>query len=355
MFRLIPHVRVVALSLTLTAASLCQSVNDNINAVMSNKEVRKAATNILEATVPPGFTPTEFTVRISVGADGTVQNVSNSHSLPESLFSAAADAARQWRFPSDSDGRKSHGFQAEITFHGPVVGTVTARDGTPVAGVQVFGSKWKACCPYQRDSMTTDKSGSFRIEHPGEVLHFLPGDSFQLQSLVVTPGMSTLNVILDPASNNFTFPACSKPQRGFERIGWGEYGLQFDVPRGDAHLIRGKVDVDYIVHTVRAKHGDGRVEFWFGPYAMDSTPDDEQFVESETFATRNVVTPQGLVRGSEGGVIGRDIWGHLPNGKMWRQMAIVGEGARYRDVRPETAALFDQIINSACWVPDPKP
>jgi hypothetical protein len=320
---------------------------------MSNREARKTATIILEATVPSGFSPTEFTVRISVGADGAVKHVSNSGSLPEPLFAAAAKTARQWRFPSVRDGGKPHGFEAEITFHGRIAGTVTAKDGTLIAGVLVSGSEWD-CCPSKRDSMTTDTSGSFEIEHPGAVLHFVPNDGFQPQSLVVTSEMSTLKVALDSESNRLSLAACSEPERNFERIGWGKYDLQFDVPLHDVRLIRGKADVDYIVHIVKAKHSEDRVEFWFGPYAMDSTPDDEQYVESETFATRNVVIPPGLVRGSKGGVIGTDTWGRLPNGKMWRQIAVVGEGARYRDVSPEDAALFDQIINSACWSPTPE-
>jgi hypothetical protein len=307
----------------------------------------------MEATVPQGLNPTEFTVRVSVGADGIVRNVSNPYALPDSLFAAAADAARQWHFRSGRKGDKSSGFEAEITFHGPVAGTVTTKDGAPVAGVKVIGSEW-ACCPQKRDIMTTDKSGSFSVAHPGVLLHFLPGDRFQPRSIVVTSKMSTLNVALDPASNNLPVPICGKPQAGFERIGWGQYGLQFDTPRHDARLHRGDVDVDYVVHIVKAKHGNDRVEFWFGPYAFNPTPDDEQFVESETFATRNVVKGPDPVDGGEGGVIGGDTWGRLPNGNMWRHMAIGLEGAMYRDVNSENAALFDRIINSACWIEYPK-
>lgn len=355
MFRgLVPGIRSVCFALALTAVALCQSSTDRVRGVLSNRQARRVATNILEATIPAGFNSTEFTVRVSVGADGTVRDVSNPHSLPAPLFAAAANVARQWSFRTDGDGGKAHGFEAEITFHGPIVGKVIAGDGRPLAGVVVSGSIWKACCPYQRDSMTTDKNGSFRIEHPGMVLHFLPDEDFQPKSLVVTSEMSTLNVTLDRASNNLSLAACSEPQRGFERIGGGKYGLHFDVPQREVRLIRGKVDVDYVVHIVKTKSGEDQVEFWFGPYAMNSAPDDEQFVESETFASREVIMPPDLVRGSGGGAIGMDTWGRLPNGKLWRQMATVGQGgARYRKVSPDNAALFDRIINSACWIPYP--
>jgi hypothetical protein len=125
------------------------------------------------------------------------------------------------------------------------------------------------------------------------------------------------------------------------------------VPPREVRLNLGETDVDYVVHTVKAKHGNDRVEFWFGPYAMSPTPDDEQFVESEAFATRNVVKPSNPTDGS-GGVVGSDTWGRLADGTMWRQMAFGLEGARYQNVSSENAALFDRIINSACWIDYPK-
>jgi len=153
----------------------------------------------------------------------------------------------------------------------------------------------------QRDVVTTDKSGSFRIEHPGTVLHFLTDLAFQPQSMIISPEMSTVDVTLEPASTSLSLTACSEPRHGFERIGWGKPGLPFDVPQHDVRLIRGKVDVDFVAHTIKAKSSNDRLELWFGPYAMNSAPDDEQFVESLAFTTRNVVMPPGLVRGSEGG------------------------------------------------------
>jgi hypothetical protein len=93
----------------------------------------------------------------------------------------------------------------------------------------------------------------------------LPADSFQPQSLVVTSEMSTLTVNLDAASKPLSLAPCRKSQAGFQRISMGRYGLQFDVPRRDVVIKLGKVDVDYLVHIVKAKRSDDRVEFWFGP------------------------------------------------------------------------------------------
>jgi hypothetical protein len=336
----------------LATASLSQSSRSNPANILSNTEARKLASYIEEAALPSVPIPTEFTVRVSVGREGTVEHVTNSHSLPAPLFEVAAQAARQWRFSSDRGQHNPHGFEAEITFHGPLNGRVLTKDGTPVAGTVVFGSEWK-CCPPQRDSMTTDKTGSFHIDHPGGVLHFLPGEGLQPQARVVTPEMSSLDISLGPAIPGFSVTACREPRNGFERVGWGNYGLQFEVSRREVRLIRGRVDVDYVVHIVNARNSKDHAEFWFGPYAMDRAPADEQFIQSETFAMRSVIMPPGLVLGSQGGVIGQDSSGRLLNGKIWRQMAMAGEGARYSGVSPENAAIFDQIINSACWIPFP--
>lgn len=336
--------------IALTSAAPCQSATPDVDHVMSNKEARSLVLSATEATVPPGFSPTEFTVRIKV-LDGEVTDVSNSHSLPDLLFAAAADAARHWHFPDHRWKDKPHRFEAEITFHGPITGKVIAKDGMPVEGVVVSGI---LSGPKEQDRMTTDTSGSFRIEHPGTVLHFDPPVTFQPQALVIPPDTSALNINLYPASTTLPLTACGKLQPGFERMGWGNYGLQFDVPLRDVKLIRGDVDVDYVVDIVKAKKSNDRIEFWFGPYAMTQMPNDNQFVESETFAIRNVTKPGGFVPGPDDGVIGHDVWGRLPNGKMWRQTVFGAEGPRYQDVSPENAAHFDQIINSACWIPYPE-
>jgi uncharacterized GH25 family protein len=54
----------------------------------------------------------------------------------------------------------------------PLTGVVTTKEGKPIAGVTVYGSMSKDCCPFKRDQATTDQNGQFRIEHPGGVIHF---------------------------------------------------------------------------------------------------------------------------------------------------------------------------------------
>lgn len=344
--------RLVFLGLALAAGTICQSVAQDAGKVLSNKEARRLATSTQEATLPPGFNLAEFTVGITIGADGDVTGVSNVGSLPAPVFAAAKEAARNWHFPTLRGKGKPRGFQAGITFHGPLAGRITAMDGTPIADVEVSGSEWN-CCPVKRDHVTTDKAGTFRIEHPGQVLHFFPKSAFQPMALVVSPGMTTAQVTLRNAGTSFSIASCGKLRRGFERVGWGNYGLQYDVPRHAVRLHRGGVDVDYLLDIVEAKHGHDQVEFWFGPYAMTLLPEDEEYLDSASFEIRRVILSRGLVRGSEGGMIGAETWGQMPDGQRWRWMAAGSEGARYLNVSPENAALFDRIINSACWIPDP--
>jgi hypothetical protein len=79
---------------------------------------------------------------------------------------------------------------------------------------------------------------------------------------------------------------------------------------------------------------------------MSTDPDDELFINSISFAQRNLVL-------SDGGAIGVDSWGQSRSGGTWRQTAALGEGARYRGVTPESTRIFDEVVNSVCIVPYP--
>ena len=340
----------VCIGLPVILTPRCQSQTENSVHVLSNTEARKLAARRMEATAPSGA-PVEFTVRVSVGEDGKVRDVTNPNELPPELFSAATTAAREWWFRDYLQGGKPVGFQADITFHGPIAGVVATKDGKPVAGVYVDGSDW-TCCPPQQDAATTDENGGFRLARPGAVIHF-SSDDFQPLSLIIRPDTSILHVTMEAPSNSLSLPACGKPSKDVERVGEGEYGLQFDVPLRDAKLIRGEWDVDYVVHVVKPKTGDDELELWFGPYAMAIQPRDEALIDSALFSQRNVVASPGVIAPGHGGVFGLDSWGSMGDGTMWRQVRVQLEGARYKNVRPENAALFDRVINSLCFIPYP--
>lgn len=86
--------------------------------VLTNDEVRKLATHVVEPEFRPGTAPkgTVFTLRVSVGADGTILGTSNPNNVSTTLFLAGMNAVRQWKFrPYLRDG-KPDAFDAEVTF-----------------------------------------------------------------------------------------------------------------------------------------------------------------------------------------------------------------------------------------------
>lgn len=226
-----------------------------------------------------------------------------------------------------------------------ITGEIVTDGGQPIAGVMVQASPWKSCCPAQQDSATSDEKGEFLLQHGGAVIHFLK-DNFQPETVVVKPGTSKVRVTMYPSANSLKVPICARPERGGKQVDWGKYGPRFTVPVNDVTIKGGKPDTDYVKYVVRLKKGKSYLEFWFGPYALSSEPDDEQFVNSSDFSQRNIVVA--------GGVIGMDSWGHLRGGDSWRQTVIVGQGgAIYVRVPVGKSTVFDRIINSICTVPYP--
>lgn len=225
----------------------------------------------------------------------------------------------------------------------PIHGTVTTNDGHPVVGATVYGSR--ICCPLKEDETTTGEDGQYHLEHPGTVVHFAK-EKLQSRTVVIRSGMSVVDVTLQPWSNPLLVRACEKPPPGIKRIGWGKYGLQFDVPAKGLEILGGKPDVDYVRYVIRRKHEKAFLQFWFGPYAMNPDPEDRQFVDSDTFQERVVIRPGDREAGL-------DSSGQLHDGSYWRQTRVGLEGARYSGASAEDAKIFDQIIDSLCEVPYP--
>jgi hypothetical protein len=225
-------------------------------------------------------------------------------------------------------------------------GTVTEKNGRPVVGVMVIGALGRTCCPFKREQTTTDQRGEFRLDQPGAVIHFYK-DDFRPLALVLRPGTAEFRVTIETSEGGLIVPACSDSIRNQKLIGWGDYGVHFAVPEREVKMEGGKPDVDYVRYVIKPRAGESWLEFWFGPYAMSTEPDDEQFVNSVDFSQRNV-------EASKGKSFGIDSSGRFANGRRWRQTAILGQGgARYLDAAETDANLFDRIIDSICLVPHP--
>jgi hypothetical protein len=228
----------------------------------------------------------------------------------------------------------------------PVAGNVTTKDGQHIAGVSVYGSMSETCCPFRREQTTTDNSGEFSLKNPGSVIHFFKKD-FQPRAVVVGPETANLRITLQPSTDTLRLPVCGKLDPRHERIGWGKYGIRFNVDKRSVKILGGKPDVDYVQYVIKPKTGKAYLELWFGLYAIDVLPDDGQFMNSDEFAQRSIVA-------SDGQFIGIDSWGKKRDGGIWRQTAVLGQGgSRYRDTPSEQARFFDQIVNSVCEVPYP--
>lgn len=225
-----------------------------------------------------------------------------------------------------------------------ITGVIVAKDGRPIAGVQVWGSAWKDCCPVQYDQTTTGDQGKFVLEHRAAVVHFMK-EGFQPMTVVTRSESDELHIVMKPASNSLVLRPCGHVPAGQRQIPSGKYGLHFFVTKREFQVLGGKPDTDYVKYVIKPKKDQSWLELWFGPYAMPSEPEEDQFVQSTDFSQRNVTLPDGAV--------GIDTSGHLRDGTNWRQMGMLGSGARYTNAPAADAGLFDAIINSACFTPYP--
>jgi hypothetical protein len=220
-------------------------------------------------------------------------------------------------------------------------GIVTDAQGKPLAGVKVFGSSTN-CCPAKSDQAETNSAGEFHLDHPGGVIR-LRKEGFAPQSFVVRPDAADAHIVLREADNNLTIPQCKKSRRGYTRVGFQHIG--FDLPKHGVQVRGGKWDVDYVRYVIRLNEKASSLELWFGPYAISSQPDDKQFIDSLDFAQREA-TITGV------GSAGMESSGHFANGNSWRRLVFMGAGgATYRDSPPQEAVVYDQIIESACFIP----
>jgi hypothetical protein len=141
-------------------------------------------------------------------------------------------------------------------------------------------------------------------------------------------------------------PQCGKLPPSQRWISWGKYGLKFQCPKRGVKILGGKPDVDYVKFVLRPVHGNAALVLWFGGMAFNAQPGGEQTKGSVTFRQAKVVAPDGTE-------IGLDSRGQKPDTTFWRHFGVRTEGAEYDNASDRDAAMFDNIIETACLVPYP--
>ncbi|HEX3322504.1 MAG TPA: hypothetical protein VHR84_17500 [Terriglobales bacterium] len=147
---------------------------------------------------------------------------------------------------------------------------------------------------------------------------------------------------------------CRELDPGMRRIG-EQVGFQFNVPLRDFTISEGSTDASPLIHgfDIRPKNSAAHLRISWGKQTNEMTPPDPILDLSNHIEKRKVLDDKGKP-------IGEESWGYRGRGEHWRRIHLLGRcqviyGSKNEKDVPNNgyvyerdAALFDQIINSAC-------
>jgi hypothetical protein len=183
-----------------------------------------------------------------------------------------------------------------------------------------------------------------------------------LAYLELSPGKKPLPGFL-PALQAVS--SCRQAGPGMRRIG-ERTGLQFDVPIKDFTISEGSTDAPPPIHVfgIKPENGTAWLSISWGEEIAQTRrtgmPPDPILDSSEVGPSDNV--GRRRVLDDKGRTIGEESWGYWGQDERWRRVHLLGQlqvsygSENERDVRrfgpvhEPDAALFDQIINSVCWL-----
>jgi hypothetical protein len=140
---------------------------------------------------------------------------------------------------------------------------------------------------------------------------------------------------------------CNATHADDDRIA-GDFGTQFDVPKAG-----------FVVH-VWTRDMPPALQYGVvtknGAKTMTIGHDDDTFRDlRQTFPVFSASVEQREIRGANGRVLGHDRWGYLKDGDRWRYATFLsGDAVGYPPTSAKEAALFDEVIASACVLPERK-
>jgi hypothetical protein len=153
-----------------------------------------------------------------------------------------------------------------------------------------------------------------------------------------------------PVPPVFVISVCRPLAAGRRRIG-SNRTIQFDIPESGFKVSSEMYDMPpgQWLFGIRLKDGTANLEMSDGKIPSARELESALPVFSEHVEKRDIY-------GSQGNRIGDDRWGYLKSGERWRYIKFVwGDEVGYRATRIDKAKVLDQVITSACVLPDGPP
>jgi hypothetical protein len=204
----------------------------------------------------------------------------------------------------------------------------------PAAGSIELGDR-QLSTSSQRYEVVTDSHGCFKIPSHGRLLFFHRADLRPLTKIVDLT-LERLDVIMeDGARTDWQLPPCSNSDKS-SRIG---VGFMVAVPENVmVQKDEGRFEGGGFLFGYRIA---GQVEVlinWWGSTSLE--PEEGYLLKSREFSQR---------MWKSGEKWGYEFRGTLPDGKVWRRIAIRNGAITYQGNTKEAARVFDSMIDATCF------
>lgn len=213
-------------------------------------------------------------------------------------------------------------------------GIVVDQSGNPVAGALLYYVADEGAPP------KTDAQGRFDVVSAAPVI-LVQKEGYKHAYARVSPAAEN-EIRMAAAGDRPKLPVCANLD---ESIGlhYGLSGLRFKRIKG-VKATRQKLDTDYWARSyyVSGRKTDGAVWHGSGPL-WGGSPSEELIWKSVELEEKAY---------DAGGIVVTDTRGLLPNGTRWRVIAGLCESASYEHLDASIAALFDRLLDGACYDPE---
>ena len=223
-------------------------------------------------------------------------------------------------------------------------GVIKSEDGKPLSGVQILTYApagpaeilgMRVATSTKRYEVVTNSDGLFSIPSHGELVYFHRTDLRPLTKIVAL-SMNHIEVTMEEgASTLWKVPACS-PKEKSSRVG---IGFMVTVPENVMFKKDEKrfEDGGYLFGYRIGEKIDVLINWW---ESTSLEPGEKYLLESPEFSQRMWVSGQKW---------GYEYRGTMPDGRVWRRIAIRNGAITYQGNTKEAAKVFDSMIDAMCF------